>query len=706
MASEPYPRFYRFGTFQLDVQSGELRRNGVKLRLPGQSFQVLLRLLERPGEVVTREKLRQQLWPADTFVDFDEGLNAAVKKLRLALGDSAENPRFVETLPRRGYRFIAPVTRVEAEEAAGAGALSAPELRPPVRASWARMLAVGAGALLLALAAAYALRPVLSPPRVLRVVQISHTGQVIPNQVVVTDGPRLYFQELIGTQRRLEYISVEGGDPVPLRKPQGDMDVDDISPDGSELLLVGVGGDENPLWRYQLPAQSLRGLGDIRAHDSGWSPDGRSLAYASGSALYLAGVDGSHPRKLLDLPGPVYCPRWSPDGQRLRFSVVTGHSAALWEASAEGSGAHRLFPEAGPVAWEFNGSWTPDGKYYVYHAVKEGTTDIWAMREAADFWHRRDATPVRLTSGPMSFYRPVPSRDGRQIFVIGLERAGELLRFDARSRRFAPFLGGRSVDHVAFSRDGKQVAFISYPDGALWSCRADATQCVQLTFAPMRPAVPSWSPDGRWIAFGTLTSPGSRAQIYVISAQGGKPEAVFPADRDEDFPSWTPDGKSVLLTLRDVAAAGIRPAVLVVDVHSRKTSTLPGSEGMTGTQWSPDGRYLLARTFAGKKLRLLDAHSGRWRDLPAKCMDYPTWSPDGKYIYANNYYDGGTAECGERGVYRLRLPDGKPEKVASLRDLPLTGVFGYWSGLAADGSPLVLHNTSRSDLYALHWEAP
>ena len=147
MASEPYPRFYRFGTFQLDVQSGELRRNGVKLRLPGQSFQILLRLLERPGEVVTREKLRQQLWAADTFVDFDEGLNAAVKKLRLALGDSAENPRFVETLPRRGYRFIAPVARVEAEEAAGAGALPALELRPQARASWALLLAVSAASI-------------------------------------------------------------------------------------------------------------------------------------------------------------------------------------------------------------------------------------------------------------------------------------------------------------------------------------------------------------------------------------------------------------------------------------------------------------------------------------------------------------------------------------------------------------------------------
>src|SRR5437867_11339006 len=100
-------RVVRFGAFELDVQSGELRKQGLRTRLTPQSFQVLLLLLERRGEVVTRDALRQTLWPADTFVDFDMGLSSAVKKLREALGDSAENPRFVETLPRRGYRFIA-----------------------------------------------------------------------------------------------------------------------------------------------------------------------------------------------------------------------------------------------------------------------------------------------------------------------------------------------------------------------------------------------------------------------------------------------------------------------------------------------------------------------------------------------------------------------------------------------------------------------
>src|SRR5712671_4957271 len=110
----------RFGVFEVDVRAGELRKQGVRVKLQEQPFQVLTVLLQCPGEVVTREELRNQNWPADTFVDFDNSLNTAINKLREALGDSAESPRFIETLPRRGYRFIAPVTEVDGTTKASA----------------------------------------------------------------------------------------------------------------------------------------------------------------------------------------------------------------------------------------------------------------------------------------------------------------------------------------------------------------------------------------------------------------------------------------------------------------------------------------------------------------------------------------------------------------------------------------------------------
>src|SRR6516164_5274940 len=118
-ATDPFkPGLLQFGPFEADVQTEELSRQGVQLRLPRQSFQILAILLQKPGQLITRDELQQALWPSDTFVDFDKGINAAINRLREALGDSAENPRYVETLPRRGYRFIAPVTEVKGTEGA------------------------------------------------------------------------------------------------------------------------------------------------------------------------------------------------------------------------------------------------------------------------------------------------------------------------------------------------------------------------------------------------------------------------------------------------------------------------------------------------------------------------------------------------------------------------------------------------------------
>jgi TolB-like protein/DNA-binding winged helix-turn-helix (wHTH) protein/cytochrome c-type biogenesis protein CcmH/NrfG len=139
----------RFGVFELDLKSGELRRSGLRVRLPGQPFEILRLLLEKPGELITREELRRTLWPSDTFVDFDHGLNAAVNKLREALGDSADSPRYVETIPRRGYRFLAPVERVGTASTSAAPEIPAASGETPGSVERRRIpaLAIAAGAL-------------------------------------------------------------------------------------------------------------------------------------------------------------------------------------------------------------------------------------------------------------------------------------------------------------------------------------------------------------------------------------------------------------------------------------------------------------------------------------------------------------------------------------------------------------------------------
>ena len=126
-------RIVRFGTFELDLSKRELRKSGVRIKLHGQPFEVLAMLLERPGETIPREAVQQRLWPTDTFVDFDHGVNTAINRLREALGDSAENPRFIETVPRRGYRFITPVEAESSELPVGRGIPAQPSLSKAVQ---------------------------------------------------------------------------------------------------------------------------------------------------------------------------------------------------------------------------------------------------------------------------------------------------------------------------------------------------------------------------------------------------------------------------------------------------------------------------------------------------------------------------------------------------------------------------------------------
>jgi DNA-binding winged helix-turn-helix (wHTH) protein len=188
------PRLVRFGAFEADLQTSELRKDGVKLKFGGQPFLVLAILLERPGDVVTREELQKRLWP-DTFVDVERNLNTAVNKIREVLGDSAETPRFIETLPRRGYRFIAPVELEASEKDASEGPIDSLEKsRNHRRYFWLAMfggLALAVG-LLVALWIGISRRQ--GTPKVVRFIHLTSDGQrkIGP---LVSDGVRIYFNE-------------------------------------------------------------------------------------------------------------------------------------------------------------------------------------------------------------------------------------------------------------------------------------------------------------------------------------------------------------------------------------------------------------------------------------------------------------------------------------------------------------------------------
>ena len=256
-----------------------------------------------------------------------------------------------------------------------------------------------------------------------------------------------------------------------------------------------------PFWEA-----SLRRIGDIVAETAAWSPNGKMLAYSNLGDLFLARSDGTESRKLLTVKGDIKNIAWSPDSSHLRFDTTetagTLGQQLEWEVPADGTGPASPARTAGTIPPnECCGKWTADGKYFVF----QSNSQIWALpQKARTFSPRAEAHSADLPAlCPCRI--PLPSKDGKKLFVIGQTYRGELMRYDSKSGQFAPFLGGISAEYIAFSKDGQWVAYVSYRDGALWRSKVDGSERLQLTFPPMYPVLPRWSPDGKKSSF--LNSP-------------------------------------------------------------------------------------------------------------------------------------------------------------------------------------------------------
>lgn len=688
-------RVMQFGVFEVDLQAGELRKSGLRIKLQDQPFQILILLLEHPGEVVTREQLRQRLWPADTFVDFDHGLNSAVKKLRLALGDDPDNPRFIETLPRRGYRFIAPVQGAipSSERVVEAVPLAAPAIWAKPRYYWPAIL----GAVIVTVAALSLWKTAIRvprAPRVVRVTQLTRDGQTKYGPMA-TDGSRIYFNEMLAGQRAvIMQVSIKGGESVPLSLPLKNPEFFDLTQDGTDLLIGSNDGIEPcPLWLQPVAGGSPQRIGEIRAENAAFGANGTSIIYGIGNDVYSVDRDGSSPRKLFTANGSPFDFRFSPDAKEFRFTQndYQTDSWAIIEASADGTKPHTILQGG-------HGTWTPDGRFFVFQNRTNLRLDIWVSPERSGFPRRqRNDKPSRLTAGPLSFQYPLPSKDGKQIFAIGGSRQAEVIRYDASSHQFVPYLSGISAEGVAFSQDGQWVSYTSFPDGALWRSKMDGSERRQLTFPPLRVLLPRWSPDGKQIAFNAIL-PGKTWNVYLVSSEGGTPRRVLPSEKSQTDVNWSPDGTSLMFG----SASDPSSSIYTLDLMSKRVDPLPGSTRLFSPRWSPDGRYVAAiTTDVASKLMLFDFVTQKWTEGFGSEIGYLHWSHDGKYVYFQDMRNS------ER-IVRLRLSDRKIENIVDIKNVGrvTTGTFVDWFGLAPDDSPIFARDISTSEIWALDVEWP
>jgi Tol biopolymer transport system component len=493
-------------------------------------------------------------------------------------------------------------------------------------------------------------------------------------------------------------VSTAGGDPLPIPSPLGAISVSDISPGGSELLVVQDRNDayEFPLWILPVPSGSPRRVGEVVAHDASFSPDGGRIAYANGYDVFEVRRDGSGVRKIVSASESVDSPAWSRDGSHLRYRKGASNSrgGTVWEVGVDGSNPHPLFSGAGGLCC---GAWTSDGRYFLFSSRVAGEEGIWAVREKTGWFQRGSGKPVLLSTGPLNYICAIPSRAGKQIFATGEQAQAELTRYDAASGQFVPFLGGVQAEHMSFSRDGQWVAYVTYPDGELWRSKVDGSQKLKLA-SGLRALLADWSPDGKRISF-VARQP--TVALHIISADGGTPESLPMGDSPTLAHSWSPDGNTMVLGEWVGTKA---PVLRLLDLKTRQISIVPGSEGLIYPIWSPDGRYIAAEAEVGPRQGqwLFEVTAHRWRKLPAAFnCNYWVWSHDSKYIYCDSLTED------EMTVVRLRVADDKIEKVASLKGIRRgIGAFGDWFGLGPGDAPLLLRNTGNQQIYALDWEAP
>jgi len=594
--------------------------------------------------------------------------------------------------------------------AAYTGATGVAVAPPPAQRKlpW-RMIAIGGAALLAVAVVAWLLRPSMPLPRITGSTQITHDGlpKTFGGQVtaiVLTDGPRLFVQESVGGHFVVAQVSASGGETVPIPTPFQNICLDNISPDKSELLMGTFTGSEleQPLWALPVLGGSSRRLGSVVATDGTWMPNGDMLV-AHGSDLQVVNPDTNATHKFASLPDFSYWLRWSPDGRTLRFTVTPPAGGyQIWEVAADGSHLHRLLQGWREPASEGRGNWTPDGKYFVFESSRNGRSDLWAIREKGDFFHKENHTPVQLTAGPLSFHSAQPSLDGKRIFAIGEQRRGELERFDAKSDQFVPYLAGVSATDVSFSRDGQWVAYTTYPEPSIWRSRIDGSDKLQLTRRPFVAVGPTWSPDGKKVQFAGA-DPDKTGAIYMIAAEGGVPQQVLSDPTSDLFPEgWTPDGKSIVFEKsRLKGSSNFQNDLEMLDIQAGKILVLPGSESLMASALSPDGRFLAATTTDRLKLMLFDFTTQKWTELAKADIGSVNWTRDGKYLY----FDSGSGL--DSAISRLRIADRKLERVTGLKDFRRVEFSLYpWSGLTPDGAPLLLRDIGTQEVYALDFEAP
>lgn len=720
----PVPIRRTFGPFELNTSTGELLKGGIRIRLPAQPLAILLLLLKTPGELVTREQLREQIWGEGTFVDFEHGLNAAMNKLRRALGDSAEHPRYIETIPGRGYRFVGtleservlPISRLPKSEAR--------EERPPRRLSlglWERLTWAAGAMICLAIGLRFRYPPAAPPDWTLTRITADTGLSGFP--ALSPDGKLIAYSSDRGPhgEQDLYVRQVAGGPPVRLTLDGAGNTAPDFSPDGARIVFQS---NRNGGGIYEVPALG----GKARLVTRGglnpkYSPDGSQVAYWVGVApinsavpgsgtVWVVPVSGGAPRRIGAQFSAAREPIWLSDGSHLLFVGYTSprayESSAIdwWVAATDAETAVRtgvyealvragLQPEASitrsaprHVLMPSPGCWSAVANTVLFSFGEGDHKNLWEIGLSPRTGKVNGALK-RLTLGAAKESYPSCTPAGKLAFT-GVDTktdiwsiAFDLDRGTSRGMLERVTMGPSSREHASLANNGRFLAFASNQSGRtnIWVRDLVTGEESALASSSLEQHYPVSNAAGDKIAFSAFEKDG---RAVYVAAPGGVPERV--CDGCLRATDWSRDGKTILVF------AGDPYQIDVLDVASHQRTAIlkhPNYNLLYG-RFSPDGLWVSftvrtqpdrARIAIARLDGPMPVPESAWTTIAEETPgDWADWSPDSKTVYFSSSRDGHSCFWGQRLDALSRRPAGEP-----FAALHLHGRLSYQAGAMRGG---------------------
>lgn len=699
------PTGYRFGAFELDRGAAELRKRGIRIKLQEQPYRILCLLLDNPGEVITRDALCAGLWPANTFVEFERSLNAAIAKLRQTLGDSAENPRFIETVARRGYRFIAPIEPIALSESTAGVAESypatvanAPTHQPSATEHHKKRWTLGAAlaAVLVAVVIGVIARRHSRTGTTPEITRLTFDSGLTTDPAASPDGKLLaYASDRSGSGRLHIWVQqfMPNGQTMQLTRGDADDHQPAFSPDGSRLTFRS---ERDGGGIYLIPA--IGGEATLIAkggRDPRFSPDGRWIAYwqaammaapfvASAGAVYVVPSGGGPPRPAMSDLTEAGVPEWSEDSKRL---IMFGRKDDLpppagawnwWVVPVDGgpatsTGAFALLREkgfSGTDTWEAPRVASWHSNELLFSARRGDTSNVWRVHIDRST-SRVTGEPQRLTSGTGLDAYPSMTADGRLLFA-GLMNSSDvwILPADTNSataagkpQRVTETVGPHHF--ASLSTDGKLLAYSStrYGHPRAWIRNLESGTATPVASGAASQYVSQLSSDGALLVYSTG---GENGAGFVVPVRGGTPDQF--CDRCATVYDLSPDNKVVLYRKGNTIRA--------FNLISRRESLFMQSAQYRIYQhkFSSDGEWVVFEALHGNRSRLfvaalrgngLPAPENEWIPVTADegWADKPRWSPDANVIYFISNRDGFFCLWAQR-VDKSKHPIGAPASIA------------------------------------------